>query len=106
MNRSNCTRPSIGEQDGNAVSGANGHGDLRAVGNERVAGWPLEGRRQPAFDHPHIPAMDLMRRDDSFSAEGSREESPIVAGGQRHGTRREHVRGDRVQRPAFEHEPA
>jgi hypothetical protein len=106
MNRGNGTRPCIGKQYGNAVSSANGHGGLRAVGDERVASWSLDGPRQSASDHCHVPAMDLMRRDDALGAEGSREEPPIVVGGQRHVTRREHVRSDRLQRPAFEYEAA
>jgi len=106
MNRSNGTRPCIGKQYGNAVSDANGHGGLRAVGDERVASWPLDGPRQSASDHSYVPAVNLMRRDDAVGAEGSGEEPPIVAGGERHRTRRERVRGDRLQRPAFEHEAA
>ena len=106
MNRGNGTRPCIGKQYGNSVGGANGHGGLRAVGDERVAGWTLDGPRQSASDHSYVPAVDLMRRDDAVGAEGSRKEPPIVVRGERHRTRRERMRRDRLQRPAFEHKAA
>jgi hypothetical protein len=106
MNRSNRARSCIGKQYGNAVGGANCHGSLRTVRDEGIAGWPLDGGRRPSSDHPHLAAMHLMRRDDPVSADGPRHEPPIVARGERHGTRREHVRGNRLERPAFQHEPA